>query len=401
MWNLARVDKAVRDVLKFLQPPPVRAAPLREALGMVAAEDVYSRVRLPPCPKATMDGYAVRSEDVEHAAPASPAVLRLLPGRILPSQSPGVEVGVGECVAIDTGGYLPRGADAVVEVEATAQLGDRVLVYRPVRPYENVSLPGEELEEGDPILRRGDVVRPWHLSALEASGYESVSIYDLRAAAIYAGDELVEGRWRPFTRWIVEGWLAEHSFKVVDSVVVGDDPGELRRVISRALEEAHVVVVCAGSAVGPGDNSVRAVGELHPEVQVRGMAIRPGKTTTASVVGGRLVLNVSGLPVAALSSLELFLKELLRAWLGARFTRGPVVRARLARRVTNKRGLRCFVRVRVYEEGGGLVAEPLMTGGSGSLRSLLLGNGVLIVPEDVEGFDEGEEVEVELYGPLG
>ena len=130
------------------------------------------------------------------------------------------------------------------------------------------------------------------------------------------------------------------------------------------------------------------------------MAERPGRTAGAFVVGGKPVLMVSGLPVACLVALNNFLRPLiLRAYRAVEEPK-PVVRARLVRRVANVVGFRSYYRVAVWREGGEYLVEPLMISGSGVVSSLIKGNGILVVPEHVEGYDEGEYVEVELIGPV-
>jgi molybdopterin molybdotransferase len=158
-------------------------------------------------------------------------------------------------------------------------------------------------------------------------------------------------------------------------------------------------VLIGGTSMGGHDVTVRAVEGLNPEFMVHGFAVQPGKTACLAVLGGRPLVALSGLPVAAMSTLELVVRPLLRG-LGLRLPEYPRVLARLTRRLTTKAGLLGFARVRVFERNGELLAEPVMVGGSGSLASLLRGNGFVVVPEEVEGFDEGEVVEVHLYGEV-
>ena len=148
--------------------------------------------------------------------------------------------------------------------------------------------------------------------------------------------------------------------------------------------------------MGGHDYTIKAIESLGPSYMNHGFALQPGKTACLAVVDGRIVFAVSGLPVAALSSLELILKPLLRR-MGFALPPYPRIRARLTRRLTVKMGVAGFARVRVFYRGGEAYAEPLMVGGSGALGSLVRGNGFVAIPEDVEGFDEGEEVEVQLY----
>lgn len=401
MWKLTRVHEAVEKVSNVLKRDfCIVHLSLEDALNKICGADIVSNKNFPPYMKATMDGYAVRSEDCEEASYTSPVLIKLLPYHIYSGEKISVRIGSGEGVAIETGGFLPEGADSVVRVEDTVRRNSEIMVYRKVSKYENVSLPGEELAKGDVVLRRGDLIRPWHLAALEALGFDVVPVLDIKASVICTGDEFVRGKAVPFTRRIVEGWLCEHAIDVKEILVAGDDSDEIASLLKELLEENDIVVLCGGSSLGSKDYSVKAVKKLGPEAHIHGIAIQPGKTTALSSIKGKLVINLSGLPVAALAGLELVVKPILEKWIGVKYLPRPTVRAKLTKKITVKLGFKGFARVKVFTKNGSLYAEPLTVGGSGSLRSLVLGNGFVVVPEDLEGFDEGEVVEVELYGRI-
>ncbi|RLE87258.1 MAG: hypothetical protein DRJ49_06700 [Thermoprotei archaeon] len=158
-----------------------------------------------------------------------------------------------------------------------------------------------------------------------------------------------------------------------------------------------MIVLCGGTSLGMKDYLAQAIKELSPDVYIHGIALKPGRTTILSAISGKPVIGISGLPVAAYANLELVVSEILIRWLRVEPIIKPRIKAILTRRVTTKSGVRALVRVRIYSKGDSYIAEPLLAGGSGSLRSLLLSNGYLIVPEDIEGFDEGEVVEVVIH----
>lgn len=398
MRRLHRVSEALPRALQHLRPPPELEVPLASALGMYAAERVVSSFKLPPAPKSVVDGYAVRAADVEAASQHSPVPLRLRGELLRPGSQGGLSLGPGEAVKVETGALLPEGADAVVPVEDAVEEGGRVLVLRKVARLENVSLPGEEYDEGLVIVERGSRVTPVAIAALALEGRGSLRVYNLEARLLNVGDEIVSGTYfRPFTHLFVASWLEQHGVRVVEVSQVGDDEEAVREWVSRG--GSYLTVLIGGTSMGGHDVTVRAVEGLNPEFMVHGFAVQPGKTACLAVIGGRPLVALSGLPVAAMSTLELVVRPLLRG-LGLRLPEYPRVLARLTRRLTTKAGLLGFARVRVFERNGELLAEPVMVGGSGSLVSLLRGNGFVVVPEEVEGFDEGEVVEVHLYGEV-
>ncbi len=375
---------------------PVEEAPLRLAAGRYSAEHVVSSRKLPPYPKSVVDGYAVRAEDVLPASPSSPVKLRLREELVRPGPKPAFQLGSGEAARIETGGYLPDGADAAVPVEDTVERGGSVLIYRRVARWENVSMPGEEYDEGITILERGWRIDGRRLAALALEERESVKVYALKARVLNVGDELLResAGFPPYTHLLVEEWLRWAGFQVEETRFAGDDPEAIASWLRGG--DAWLSVVMGGTSMGGHDYTVKAIESLSPRFMVHGVAVQPGKTACIAVAQDRLVAAISGLPVAALSTLELALKPLLER-LGLELPRRPRVKARLARRVTVKTGLAGFARVRLEKRGGELWAVPLMVGGSGSLKSLVAAHGYIAVPEESEGFDEGEEVEVTLF----
>src|SRR5580765_1277599 len=87
---------------------------LLQALGRVLAEPVVADRDLPPFPRATRDGFAVRAQDLQNGT----TILRVV-GQVRAGDSYDLPVASGEAVEIMTGAAVPAGADAVVMVEHT------------------------------------------------------------------------------------------------------------------------------------------------------------------------------------------------------------------------------------------------------------------------------------------
>jgi molybdopterin molybdotransferase len=394
--ELHRVSDILARASSYLSLPSEVDIRVEDSLGMYSAETVTSSFKLPPKPKAVMDGYAIRTNDVEAASPNSPIPLRLLDASIRPGYDPDITLKPGLAVRIETGALLPVGADAVVPVEDAVEEGGWILVSKRIARYENVSLPGEEYDEGITIIGKGCRITPQAIAGLILEGKSRIRVFDLKARILNVGDEIVEGAYfRPFTHIFVAAWLRWHGFTVDRISIVGDDPREIADWMLEC-DNHYLSILLGGTSMGRHDYTVKAIESLAPEYLVHGFAIQPGKTACLAIRGGKPILALSGLPVAAMSTLEYVLKPLLRG-LGLDIPGYPRIRAILTRRVTVKLGVKGFVRVRVYMDGGRLYAEPLMIGGSGALASLLKGNGFIEIPEDIEGFDEGCEVEVNMY----
>jgi molybdopterin molybdotransferase len=133
---------------------------------------------------------------------------------------------------------------------------------------------------------------------------------------------------------------------------------------------------------------------------VHGIAMRPSLPTGLAVVNGKPVVSLPGLPVSAMIAFSTFVQPLILRMLGTEEDPQPKIRGRATKRIVGVPGFRTFIRVLVREKEGKLFVEPLRAPGSGILTTLTQANGMVVIPENVEGYDEGTEVEVQLFRPI-
>jgi molybdopterin molybdotransferase len=407
--ELTPLDQAVDSVKALVRHrPSIVEVPVGDALGRYVAEDIIAPFDVPPFNRAVVDGYAVRSRDTFGASPSNPIVFRVK-GFIGVGETPAYSVGEGEAVEISTGAPLPPGADAVVMYEKTRRFGDVVEVLEPVPPLGNVSRVGEDVRAGEVLVRRGVRLMPWDVAVLASLGLKKVKVYDVRVAIACIGRELVEldevvnaesvfkkGFIVNSNRYSMEGLLKLYGFTPEYIGILEDDFEAIRDTLKAALERYDAILTTGGASVGKVDYTVEAVKSLNPELLIHGVLMRPGRANSVAVVGGKPVFMLSGFPVASIMGFEALVKPVLLHMVGAGEEPKPRIKGVLTRRVTTPINTRSYVRVRVYTKEGRILVEPLALTGSGILSTLIRGNGILIVPENREGFDEGEEVEVVL-----
>ncbi|OYT51049.1 MAG: molybdopterin molybdenumtransferase MoeA [Desulfurococcales archaeon ex4484_204] len=404
------VDSALKKLLSSVKlSVGSELVNISEAVGRVAAEDVLAPYDYPPFNRAAVDGFAVRSEDTSGASPSNPVMLRKSSMVIEASEQlaklPTLKE--GEAILAFTGAPLPYGANAVVPVENVVIEKDVVYVLRSVPPLGNVSKAGEDFKKGEILVRAGTKLRPWHIAALAQANIPRVKVFRrFRVGIVSTGSELSEVGSRGYivdsTSFMASSYVAELGGEPIRLGLVPDDVNTIREAVAKALKVSDVVVVTGGSSVGGKDLVPEAIYGLgDSKLLFHGVNLRPGRTAGAFVVKGKLVLMLSGLPVACLVGLEVFLRPLVKKSLGIPEELRPRVKGVLTRRIANAVGFRSFFRVVVFKgKDGRIYVEPLRLTGSGIVSTLLKGNGVLIISEDVEGFDEGAEVEVELINPL-
>ncbi|HID04279.1 MAG TPA: molybdopterin molybdotransferase MoeA, partial [Aigarchaeota archaeon] len=304
---------------------------------------------------------------------------------------------------------IPRGANAVVMVEHSRREDNVIEVTRQVHPLQNISRRGEDFKKDDVVVKRGTVIKPWHIAALASLNITEVPIYEeLKIAILSTGSEIVElgetpgrGKVVNSSKPMLKTLVREAGCRPIDLGTVPDDFEVIVDKIREGVRIGDMLLVTGGTSVGERDLVPEAVNRAgNPGVVFHGVKIRPAKPTGAGVVDGKPVFMLSGYPVSALIGFQLFVKPLI-----ARFYQMPLeepcrVRAVLSRRVANPVDNRSFVRVRVEKHGEKYVAEPLMHTGSGLISTLTRANAMLVIPEGVEGYEEGEEVEVIMLQPI-
>ncbi|ELZ90093.1 molybdopterin molybdotransferase MoeA [Haloferax sulfurifontis] len=363
--------------------------PLAEADGRALADDAVAPADVPGYDRAAMDGYAVRASDTFGASGRSPNVLRIVDGPVEP----------GTAARVHTGSDVPDGADAVVMVEHTERLGDELEVFDALAEGENVGERGEDVREGTPLFEAGHELRPSDIGLLRSVGVEGVTVFERpRVAVIPTGEELVESDPGPgevietnglTVSRLVERWGGEASYR--DIVV--DDADLLREAVEADLDH-DVVVTTGGSSVGERDLIPEVVDDIG-EVLVHGVALKPGHPVAVGVVEDTPVVMLPGYPVACVVNAFQFLRPVLKH-VGSLPERPlPTQEATLTKKLPSSPGTRTFARVKLDASGDEPTAEPTRTSGSGILSSVALADGWVVVPEEVEGYDEGDTVAVE------
>jgi len=393
------------DMLRQFAPLAGETVDLDEACGRLLAVDIVAAENLPAADRASMDGYAVRAAEVFGAGDTNPAYLDLamdIPIGIRPEQP----LPPGHCARIVTGALLPAGADAVVMVEYTEDMGAGAIeIRRPVAPGDNVMLAGEDATVGSRVLAAGDRLRPQEIGMLAALGIQQVPVVARpKVAVLSTGDELVPvtatpapGQIRDVNTHALIAMLRQAGAMPTAFPLVPDDLDGIHAAVEAATETYDVTLLSGGSSVGARDFTLDALRRIGAEILAHGVAVSPGKPTILARAKGRPVLGLPGQVTSAQIIMLLFGVPLVRHLAGdlQAFDRPPLTfPAELSRNVASKQGREDHVRVRLEPRPGELpLAHPVL-GKSGLLKTLLLADGVITIPADLEGLVGGRTVPV-------
>lgn len=417
---LLRLEEAVARLLEGVAPLPVEEATLAEAAGRVLAADVVAEVALPPWDNVAMDGFAVRAGDIASATVATPVRLRVA-GEVAAGHEPSAAVEPGTALRVSTGAPLPPGADAVVPVEETsawggaraaagAVLGSVVEIHEAVPGGANVRPRGGDAAAGARVLAAGQRLTAGAISLVAAVGRERVAVVRRpRVAVLATGDELVPPG-RPLGPAQIHDSntagllvLARRAGAEVRSLgIAPDDLDAVRERLREALGWADIVVASGGVSVGAHD-VVKDAFETFGRLGFWRVAIQPGKPLAfgraprgpgAPPGGPVLFFGLPGNPVSSLVTFELFVRPALRRLGGHPDTGRRLERAVLAEEVEKSHGRRAFLRVRLAEVEGRLVARLAGAQGSHVLSALAAADALAVIPEEEDRLPPGSEVDV-------
>ena len=388
------LEQARADYRKLLKEqgfgPRTEVIPVCEACGRVTARAVYAHICAPHYAASAMDGVAVCARDTFGATETTPVTLQK-----------------EQYIVLDTGDPVPEDWDAVIMVEDIVKNEDgSITIHAAAAPWQHIRQIGEDVCAGEMILPSHMTVSPSAIGAMIAGGVLEIEVIAKPVVGIIpTGDEIIPPCTDPkpgdileFNGSIFSAMVKSWGADAVVYPIVPDKFDQIKAMVSRAAAECDMVILNAGSSSGREDYSARVIWELG-QVLYHGIAMKPGKPAILGCQGAKPILGVPGYPVSGIIVVEQLLKPLIDHWLKVPAVPSQYAQAILTRPVVSGLKYQEFVRVRMGYVGDRLMASPLSRG-SGVVSSFMKADGILEVPQGLEGFEAGAEVTVRLLSPL-
>lgn len=375
---------------------PAEMMPVPGAVGRVLAGPVNARISSPNFHAAAMDGVAVKAANTFGASEVRPK-----------------ELTVGkEAFFLNTGHVLPENTDAVIMIENIIERDNRrVQIEAPVFPWQNVRKMGEDIVATELLFPQNHIITPYCIGALLSAGIFEVSVRRKpNLLIIPTGSELID--WQGLdpsgllpgqvleTNGYVLGKLAEAcGGAFVKHGMVEDDLEKIIAATDKGLEDGHdMVLIIGGSSAGSEDYARHAINALG-RVFVHGVTMMPGKPVIIGEVKGKPVFGMPGYPVSSIIAFEQFVRPLICRMLGIPDIEPQTAQVVPTRKIASKLGVEEFLRVRLGEVNGRIVATPLPRG-AGSITSITDADGIIRIPNNVEGLNDREPVAADLLRPI-
>ena len=385
-------EDAKNELLQaFNLPRKSEVITVPEALGRVTSEPIFAKSSMPHYHASAMDGIAVRAEDTYTAHEQNPLFLQ-----------------EGEQFTyVDTGNAIPGRFNAVIMIEHVNVMDENTIeIIEPATPWQHIRPIGEDVVQEEMLFPQGHILKPADLGVLLASQITAVPVVKKPIVSIIpTGNELVQadedlssGRIIEFNGTVFSGFIKEWGGEPVLHPIVKDEPEKIKEALMNAAEVSDIVVINAGSSAGSKDYTVHIIGEIGT-VFTHGVAARPGKPVILGQISDKVIVGVPGYPVSAYLALEWFVRPLICKYLQIPEPKRQRISVKLGRRVVSSMGAEDFVRMNIGYVNGEFVANPL-TRAAGVTMSYVRADGLLIVPPNVVGYEQGEMAEVELFRPL-
>jgi len=385
------IGEALARVLEHSRPLANEEVPVAAACGRVLAAPALAAVDLPPFASSAMDGFALRAADTPGSLPVV--------ARIAAGAPAGRALAPGEAMAISTGGVVPDGADAVVQIELVDERNDVVDVPA-VAARDNVRPRGSDIRAGDEVVPAGLRLGPAQLGALAAAGVTAVRCGRRPQVALLAtgselrpaGEPLGPGEIYDSNTVMLEAQARAAGAAVETLPRVADNEQATREALARGLA-ADVLVTSGGVSVGVHDLVRRLESELGVEEVFWGVAVRPGRPLAFGLRGDTLVFGLPGNPVSSLVGFELFVRPALLALQGAGDPGPPFRPGRLATAVRRNKARDSLVRARSRTENRVIALEPLAGQESHMIARAAAADALVLVPRGEGELAAGSTVE--------
>ncbi|MGD9818204.1 MAG: gephyrin-like molybdotransferase Glp [Desulfomonilaceae bacterium] len=398
---MLQIGEAQQRVLEEIPVLGVERIHIMEALGRVLAQDVAAVRNVPSADNSAMDGYGVIHEDLVDANSSNPKRIKVI-GESPAGRPFTGSISRGEAVKIFTGGTIPDGVDTVIMLEDTQKDGDYILCLNDPGLGSHIRPEGEDVKLGEKVLHAGDIVRPPEIGMLATLGHAYVYVYQRPIVAILStGDELVDLD-EPFTRGKV---VCSNSYSLAAQVaecgaiplslgIASDSAGDQRSKLSGGLR-ADVILTSGGVSVGKYDLVKDTLTELGMQVKFWKVAMKPGKPLVFGSLGGKPVFGLPGNPTSAMISFEQFVRPALLKMMGHVNLFRPLIEATLAEDIKISKGRLHLIRCKLFDKDGELMAVTTGTQSSGALRSMVLADGLIMLPPEKAPFKAGDRVKIQ------
>ncbi|WHX46356.1 molybdopterin molybdotransferase MoeA [Bacillus pumilus] len=403
------VQEAIQKVHQYEKHGEAEWVPLRNSLERFIAEDILADHDVPAFDRSPYDGFALRAEDTKEASSEHPVEFEVI-DHIGAGVVSAKTIGPFQAIRIMTGAKIPNGANVVIMLELIKTFEKDGKSYmslkRPLKKGDNISRQGEEVLEGNVMLKKGTKVTPGVTALLATFGYAVVPVVKKPVIGIIStgtellqvSDAMVDGKIRNSNLSMVYAQILKAGGEPLDLGGVSDEFDKSYHAVKAALSKVDFLITTGGVSVGDFDFLPAIYEKLGAQVLFNKVAMRPGSVTTVAVMpNGQLLFGLSGNPAACFVGFELFVKPMIYKWSFKTQSLPDFAEAKLTHDFPKANPFTRFVRAALEFTGSQLSVTPTGLDKSSAVTSIAEANCFIVLPGGTRGFKAGDQVHVLLF----
>ncbi len=371
---------------------------LDDSFNRIISKDIISTINVPHFRKSQMDGYAVIAEDTFGAEEDNIIELEVVE-IIQAGDIPQKKLSKGQCSYVATGAAIPENSNAVLMVEFTEKIDNKVLISNAVSPGTHVVAVGHDVKEGDKIVKKDTLINLATIGILASCGVKKVPVYiKPKVSLISTGNELVTqnvkeldiGKIYDVNSFVLSKAIEKTGVQLKFLGIVRDDYEDLKNKIDEALNYSDIVILSGGTSKGEGDLGPKVLTDYNSiEIYVHGVKIKPGKPIIFVKMEKKLLFILPGYPTSALSCFYVFIDEFLRRLSGFSLREKFTKEFAVGERIYSKIGRHEFKTIKIQEKDGIEKIYPIKTG-SEAISTIFQSDGYIEIDELESIIEKGE-----------
>ena len=387
--------------------PEESTLPLIDALGKTLSSDIVSQQNIPFFDRSPVDGYALLTSDTVNASPSQPVRLKVLeeiPAGYVASNP----VISGTTIKVMTGAPLPEGADVVVKYEEVDRREDDIFLTKPLKYQDNVVYAGEDVKKGEVVAGKGIIVSPALVGMLAGMGIDKVPVYrPVKVGILSTGDELISigeplrpGKIYDSNRYTLQARCLDLGVEPVMMGTVADRKEKVAELITEGLKQADVFITTGGVSVGDYDVIQDALKEIDAEILFWKVDIKPGSPILAARKDQKIIIGLSGNPVAALLTFDLLVVPMLKKMMGRKKYLYSQIQGTMRDGFKKSSEKRRLLRARLLVEEGRPLIQLTGIQNNSALKSMMECNIFVDVPAGSGPLHPGDSVLAHVMGHI-
>ena len=366
---------------------------LNDCVWRVTAKEIYSLNTLPNEPTSSMDGIAIKFDDLDSYELGSCKW----------------ELG-SEYSYCNTGVSMPSGYDTAIPIEVVSFSKDGEIEIKrlPKMKGEKVNPTGNVMEKGDLLISSNYLITPYQLGVLASAGIKEIEVISKpKVAVIPTGDELIAsglplplGKNIETNSIVFKALIEQFGGEPLIYPIIPDDPQQLKQVLNQAIEEADIVIFNAGSSKGEHDHTIDVLNQVG-DLVIEEVAHGPGKPTSLAVSNGKPIIGLVGPPIGSEITARWYIEPVIDLYLNQPISKPDLLQVELVESVSSPIPLDFYAQMIIEKVEDKYLGRQVLskTHKSSRVKLSVESNAILLVPQGIT-HQVGDKVTVELKVPL-